>query len=97
MTTKRPILRNSLLSLYKDSDEITESLKLIDYTILDKEFYDTVFTHISEEDFYEVDNFLNSDKVLMYYNAIDRAAMAMTDDLAKLIELALLDKGVTKQ
>ena len=86
-----------MLALYRDSEEITESLKLIDYSALDKEFYATIFTHISEEDFYEVDNFLNSDKVMMYYNAVDKAALAMTNDLANLIQLALLDKGVTKQ
>lgn len=91
---KRPILKNSLLSLYRDSEEITEALKLIDYTILDKEFYDTVFAHISEEDFYEVDNFLNSDKVLKYYNAVDKAAMSLTSDLAALIELAMVTKDV---
>ena len=95
--TRRSVLKNSLLALYRDSEEITESLKLIDYSALDRDFYSTLFTHISEEDFYEVDNFLNSDKVMMYYNAVDKAALAMTNDLAKLIELALLDKGVTKQ
>ena len=94
---RRSVLKNSLLALYRDSEEITESLKLIDYSCLDKEFYDTLFAHISEEDFYEVDNFLNSDKVMMYYNAVDKAALAMTNDLANLIQLALLDKGVTKQ
>ena len=91
---KRPILKNSLLSLYRDSDEITEALKLIDYTALDKEFYDTIFTYISEEDFYEVDNFLNSDKVLKYYNAVDKATMSLTSDLAALIELTVATKGI---
>lgn len=91
---RRSILRNSLLSLYKDSEEITEALRMIDYTVLDKEFYDTVFTYISEEDFHEVDNFLSSDKVLMYYNAVDKAALAMTNDLAELIELAMVTKDV---
>ena len=95
--TTRSVLKNSLLALYRDSEEITESLKLIDYSALDKEFYATIFTYISEEDFYEVDNFLNSDKVMMYYNAVDKAALAMTNDLANLIQLAILDKGVTKQ
>jgi len=94
---RRSVLKNSLLALYRDSEEITENLKLIDYSCLDKEFYATIFTHISEEDFYEVDNFLNSDKVMMYYNAVDKAALAMTNDLANLIQLALLYKGVTKQ
>ena len=56
---RRSVLKNSLLALYRDSEEITESLKLIDYSSLDKEFYATIFTHISEEDFYEVDNFLH--------------------------------------
>ena len=91
---RRSILRNSLLSLYKGSEEITEALKLIDYTILDKEFYDTIFTYISEEEFYEVDNLLNSDKVLKYYNAVDKAAMSLTGDLAALIELAVATKGI---
>lgn len=92
--TRRPILKNSLLSLYRDSDEIMECLQLIDWSVLDKTFYDTLFTHISEEEFWEVDTFLNSDKVLMYYQAVDKAAMSLTDDLAKLIELAVLEKGV---
>lgn len=91
---RRSILRNSLLSLYRDSEEITEALNSIDYTTLDKEFYDTMFTYISEEDFYEVDNFLNSDKVVKYYNAVDKAALAMTSDLAALIELAMVTKDV---
>ena len=95
--TRRPILKNSLLSMYRDSDEIMECLQLIDWSVLDKTFYDTLFTHISEEEFWEVDTFLNSDKVLMYYQAVDKAAMSLTPDLAKLIELSILDKGVTKQ
>lgn len=91
--TRRSVLKNSLLALYRDSEEITESLKLIDYSCLDKEFYATLFAHISEEDFYEVDNFLNSDKVISYYNAVDKAALSLTPDLANLIELSILDKG----
>ena len=92
--TRRPILKNSLLSLYRDSDEIMECLQLIDWSVLDKTFYDTLFTHISEAEFWQVDTFLNSDKVLMYYQAVDKTAMSLTDDLAKLIELAILNKGV---
>ena len=89
---RRSILKNSLLSLYRDSDEIMECLQLIDWSALDKTFYDTLFTHITEEEFWEVDTFLNSDKVLMYYQAVDKTAMSLTDDLAKLIELAVLER-----
>ena len=95
--SRRPILKNSLLSLYRDNDEIMECLQLIDWSVLDKTFYDTLFTHITEDEFWEVDTFLNSDKVLMYYQAVDKTAMSLTDDLANLIQLALLDKGITKQ
>ena len=92
--TRRPILKNSLLSLYRNSDEIMECLQLIDWSVLDKTFYDTLFTHIAEEEFWEVDNFLNSDKVLSYYQAVDKAAMSLTGDLAALIELAVATKGI---
>ena len=91
---KRPILKNSLLALYRDSDEITEALNLIDWSQLDHKFYKELFYHIEEELFWKVDTYLNGDDVMAYHNAVDRAAMAVTNDLAALIELALVNKEV---
>lgn len=92
--TKRPILKNSLLALYRDSDEITEALQLIDFTAVHHKFYKEVFCHIDEELFWKVDTYLNGDDAMAYHNAVDRAAMAVTNDLAALIELALVNKEV---
>lgn len=88
------ILRNSLIALYKDSDEILEALNLIDFTALNNKFYREVFERITEDHFWEVDEFLNSDKVMQYQDAINQAAVACTTDIAKLIELAMVEKGV---
>lgn len=91
---KRSILKNSLKSLYADSEEILEAFDLVDFSKLDHDFYKTVFSHISEEEFWKVDTYLQSDAVMSYYEAVDRAALACTQDLANLIELAMIDKNV---
>ena len=91
---KRPILKNSLLALYRDSDEITEALNLIDFTAVHHKFYKEIFHHIDEELFWKVDDYLNGDDVLVYHNAVDKAAVACTSDIAALIELALSAKDV---
>lgn len=91
---KRSILRNSLMSLYRDSDEIIEALQLVDFTQLDYDFYKAVFSHIDEHEFWAVDDYLNGEQVKRYHHAVDQAAMAVTQDLANLIELAILEKNV---
>lgn len=91
---RRSILKNSLKLMYIDSPEILEALELIDWSSTDRKFFSELFHHISEEEFWEVDELLQSDKIKRYYSAIDKAALACTLDLARLIELALVGKDV---
>jgi hypothetical protein len=91
---KRSILKNSLKSLYADSEEILEAFDLVDFSQLDTKFYSEMFEHIDEELFWKIDSYLQSDEVMCYYQAVDRAALACTQDLANLIELAMVEKDV---
>ena len=89
---RRSILKNSLKLLYADSPEILEALELIDWYTADRKFYAELFYHIPEAEFWEMDELLQSDKMKRYSVAIEKAALACTNDLAQLIELALVDK-----
>ena len=89
---KRSILKNSLKLMYSDSDEILEAFELCDFSTLDVKFYSELFEHIDPELFWKVDDFLLSEEVLCYYEAVNRAALACTTDLANLIELAVADR-----
>lgn len=91
---RRSILKNSLKALYADSEEILEAFDLIDWSQLDHKFYSELFYYIDEHEFWEVDTYLQSDKVMGYYSAVDKAAMSCTQDLARLIELAMVEKNV---
>ena len=91
---RRSILKNSLKMLYADSPEILEALELIDWHIADRKFYAELFYHIPETEFWEMDELLQSDKMKRYSVAIEKAALACTNDLAQLIELAMVQKDV---
>lgn len=91
---RRNILKNSLISLYRDDEEIIEALSLISWDAVHHKFYKELFHHIDEELFWKVDGYLNGEHVMAYHNAVDRAAVACTSDLAALIELAMISKEI---
>lgn len=91
---RRSILKNSLKLMYADSPEILEALDLIDWYVADRKFYSELFYHIDETEFWQMDELLQSDKMKRYSVAIEKAALACTNDLAQLIELAMVQKDV---
>lgn len=83
------LLRSSMLELYRDSDEIYDALLQVDWSKLDYKFQRELFTRISPDRFYEMDALLHSDDYVEYREAIDRAALACSNDLANLLEFVV--------
>lgn len=87
------ILRNTLLALYADCPEIIQALQKCDFTKLNRKFTEEVFSRISKEEFEYIDGILHSDAYMRYKDAVDGAAMAMTNELANLISFVVEDGG----
>lgn len=87
------LLRNTLLSLYADSDEITDALLQCDFSKVNRSFRENLFARIDEEAYWHMDEILHSDEYVAYKNAIDLASLAITDELADLIEFVVQEGG----
>ncbi len=83
------LLKNTLMHLYYDSPEVTSALQAIDFTKVNRKFKEELFSRISEEDFYKIDAIFYSEEYLRYRDALDFASMAVTVDLAEIIEFTL--------
>lgn len=86
MSNVDDLLKNTLLSLYKDCPDITAALLQCDFSILNYNFKKALFSRISEEEFNVVDTFLRSEEYKKYKFAIDSAAMSVTEELAEMID-----------
>jgi phage anti-repressor protein len=88
----------SLTSIYFNDPEIIKALALVDYTKVAYKFKQELFARMTKEDYDEIDTFLRSDKYENYVNAVNQSTLALTNDLAKLIELVVMqpeEKGRT--
>lgn len=83
------LLRDSMLALYRDSDEIYSALLQVDWSKLNYKFQQELFLRISPDRFYAMDEILHSDAYIEYREAIDRAALACSNDLANLLEFVV--------
>lgn len=88
MTRLTDTLKSSMLALYYDDEEIYEALLQVDWTQLNSKYSQELFSRIDVNTFYYVDEFLHSDEYMLYANAVNQAAMSVTQDLANLIKLA---------
>jgi hypothetical protein len=93
MSSLDTLLRNTLISLYKDCPEITDALLQIDYSVLNYSFKRALFSHISEEEFYKMDEILHSEEYMKYRDAIDRASVSITEELGDLISFVVTENG----
>lgn len=79
------ILKNSLIGIYMDCPEIIEALHRVDFSRVNFHFKSELFKRMTPEEFRAVDDFLRSDAYLKYKNALDKSAMACSEELANLI------------
>ena len=85
----KDLLKNTLLQLYRDNDEIYAALVQCDWSKLNYKFQQELFLRISPDRFYAMDEILHSDAYIEYRDAVDNAAMACTNDLANLLEFVV--------
>lgn len=86
------VLKDSLYILYRDSPEILYALSQVDFTKLNTKFQAELDQRIDRTTYQKVENFLATPEYLLYCESIQSASMAMTQDLAKLIEFVLTEK-----
>lgn len=83
------VLKDAMMVLYRDSPEILYCLQQIDYSKLNRKFSDELDQRIDREVYNRVEEFLATDDYLNYCVAVSEASMAMTTEIAKLIEFVL--------
>ena len=83
------VLKNAMLSLYRDSPEILYCLQQISYDTLNVKFQKELDARIDRGTYNKVEEFLATDEYLNYCTAISEASMSMTQDIAKLLEFVL--------
>lgn len=83
------VLKNSLLMLYRDSEEICNMINSLDFTSLDSRFSSELFCRISKEEYYLVEEFLASELYSNYTQAVHAATLAMTRPLSDLMNFVL--------
>nr|DAH57180.1 MAG TPA: hypothetical protein [Caudoviricetes sp.] len=83
------VLKEAMLTLYRDSPEILYCLQQLDYDELSINFQREMDQRISREDVKEVEEFLASEKYVCYCNAVNEASMALTREISKLLEFVL--------
>lgn len=90
------LLKDTLLTLYRDDPDIVYALERVNYDVVNRKFKITLFSLIDPERFEKVDDFLYSDKYREYQDAISLASLSITTDLAQLIEYASV-KNIGKE
>lgn len=86
------VLKNAMLTLYRDNPEILYCLQQLDYSTLNVKFQKELDARIDRSKYNKVEEFLATDDYLNYCVAISEASMAMTQEIAKLLEF-VLDKS----
>lgn len=83
------VLKDAMMQLYRDSPEILYVLSQVDFTQLNTKFQAELDQRIDRTSYQKVEDFLTTPEYLLYCESIQSASMAMTQDLAKLIEFTL--------
>lgn len=83
------VLKQAMLTLYRDSPEILYCLQQISYDTLNVKFQKELDARIDRNIYNKVEEFLATDEYLNYCVAISEASMAMTTEIAKLLEFVL--------
>lgn len=83
------VLKQAMLTLYRDSPEILYCLQQLNYDELSVNFQREMDQRISREDVKEVEEFLASEKYICYANSVNEASMALTREISKLLEFVL--------
>ena len=86
------VLKEAMLTLYRDSPEILYCLQQLDYSALEVRFNQEIDARIDRKTYEEVEKFLASDEYMRYCEAVSASTMAMTRDISKLIEFVLQPK-----
>lgn len=86
------VLKDAMMQLYRDSPEILYCLQQLDYSALEVKFNQEIDARIDRKTYQKVEDFLATPEYLLYCESIQSASMAMTQDLAKLIEFVLTEK-----
>lgn len=81
------ILKDTLMKMYGENQDIADMLNQIDFTQLDCKFYAELFERISPTDYDAACHILASDLIFRYDTAIMQATMACTQDLNNLLDL----------
>lgn len=90
------VLKSAMMVLYRDSPEILYCLQQISYDTLNVKFQKELDARIDRGTYNKVEEFLATDDYLNYCVAISEASMAMTQEIAKLLEFVLeTNKGET--
>ena len=86
------VLKQAMLTLYRDSPEILYCLQQLSYDELSVNFQREMDQRISRKDVKEVEEFLASEKYICYSNAVNESSMALTREISKLLEFVLTPK-----
>lgn len=89
---KQQILKESLLALYADLPEMVELIYQIDFDKLNHKFYSELFLRIPEEKFNKINDYLRSDEVMQYNEAIQSATLACTTSLTDVIGFLVAER-----
>ncbi len=84
------VLKEAMLTLYRDSPEILYCLQQLDYSQLSINFQREMDQRISREAVKEVEEFLASEKYICYANSVSESSMALTREISKLLEFVLV-------
>ena len=85
------VLKQAMITLYRDSPEILYCLQQLSYDELSVNFQREMDQRISREDVKEVEEFLASEKYICYANSVSESSMALTREISKLLEFVLVN------
>lgn len=83
------VLKEAMLTLYRDSPEILYCLQQLDFTQLNTTFQKELDARIDRKTYDEVEKFLASEDYLRYVEAVNSASMSMTRPISELLEFVL--------
>lgn len=85
------LLRNSLFELYRNDPYVLELLLQCDLSILENNFTRELYARLDKESCEEAQEILSSDLVNNYDYAVQSATLAITKDIAQLLDLVLTE------
>ncbi|MNQ40516.1 hypothetical protein D3C85_541730 [compost metagenome] len=91
------ILKGSLSALYYGDKNFLDTIDKMDFTNVRLEFMSELFSIMSPEEFYNVNDLLHSEQYLLYAEAVSHAIMAVSKKLADIAVFAQANAdGVSK-